>query len=122
LVARKSVIVMIRFLVREAPPQRIRELIDQMPGAREVIATDNTEVAGGGLLDVCNDLAAVGVSMFKVHSVASALVTFAREKVGAAAVDEVVAAVVGSESAQPVRRLLGTRRLDNDYRGALRLD
>jgi len=122
-VAGKAVIVLLRFLIREGPPDKVDKLIERLPGAREAIAADRSKHDGKGIVGVCSDLTSAGLSMFKVHSVASAMAAFAREKVGAADVDHVIRAITGAGSPPRRRDILKSRRgeTSSDANSGLRL-
>jgi len=93
--ARKSVVIIMKFLSKEGPPDKIQKLVDGLPGAREAIAADKTEISGGGVMGVFSDLTSAGLGMFQVQGVARAFVSYARTKVGAAEVDQVIGAIPG---------------------------
>jgi hypothetical protein len=94
-IAWKSVIIILKFLNREGPPEKIGQLIDGLPGAREAINADNTQISNGGVMGVFGDLTAAGLGMFQVQDVARAFIAYARQKVGPTEVDAVVAAIPG---------------------------
>jgi hypothetical protein len=92
-VARKAVAIIIGFLAREGPQDSVQELIDKLPGARELAA----EVSGGGsgILGVFNDLTGAGLGLGNIQEVTRAFIAHARAKVGEKEVDEVIAAIPG---------------------------
>ncbi len=93
-VARDSVIIILKFLRLEGPPEKAAQLIDALPGAREAIETSSI---GGtaGLMGAFNDLSAAGLGMTKMQAVAESFGEYAREKAGADTVNEIVASVPG---------------------------
>jgi hypothetical protein len=91
--ARKAVVIMLQFLVNAGPKDKVDALIDQIPGARAAIGN-----GGGGPSDVMtafNALSGAGLGMGEIQSVASAFGAVAREHVGAATVDQVIAGIPG---------------------------
>jgi len=94
--ARKAVGIIIGFLNREGPADKVKELIDKLPGARAL--ADENSGASGGLMGVFNDLTGAGLGFAEIQSVASAFISFARAKLGDREVDAVVRAVPGLAS------------------------
>jgi hypothetical protein len=99
-VAERAVGIILDFLRKEGPPERVQELMDKMPGA-EALAAEAGEAQGGGMfgmggiMGAANRLMAAGLSMGQVQSVTREVVAFAREKAGEDAVGEVVGAIPG---------------------------
>jgi len=99
--AEKSVGIILDFLRKEGPADKVQALIDGMPGA-EALATaaGQDKSAGGmfgmgGIMGAANRLMAAGLSMGQVQSVTRELVAYAREKAGEDAVGEIVGAIPG---------------------------
>jgi hypothetical protein len=92
-IARKSVIVILKFLSAEGPPDKVAKLVDAIPGAAESLAGRTS--AGGGVMGVFDELTVAGLGMGDIQSVARSFVAFAREKVGAETVDDVVGSIPG---------------------------
>ncbi len=91
--ARKAVVVILQFLVNAGPKDKVDALVDQLPGARAAIGN-----GGGGPADIMgafNALTGAGLDMGQIQSVATAFGKVAREHVGAATVDQVVAGIPG---------------------------
>ena len=82
------------FFSAKAPPTRFALLVDALPGANEAIAA-NPGSGGSGVMSVFNDLTAAGLGMGQIQGAAKAFVGYAREKAGAATVDQIVASVPG---------------------------
>jgi len=93
LVVRKAVGIIINFLGREGPPEKVQAIIDKLAGARAL--ADENAGASGGLLGVFNDLTAAGLGMAQVQVVAREFVTFAKAKAGEAEVNAVIKAIPG---------------------------
>ena len=91
--ARKAVVIILQFLVNAGPKDKVDGLIDQLPGARSAIGN-----GGGGPSDIMsafNALTGAGLGMGQIQGVATAFGKVAREHVGAATVDQVVAGIPG---------------------------
>jgi hypothetical protein len=93
-VARKAVLIILRFLLREGPADKMGKLVDALPGTRE--AMEASEAGGtAGLMGVFNDLTAAGLGMSQIQAVAHSFGAFAREKADAETVNQIVASVPG---------------------------
>ncbi|OBZ95940.1 hypothetical protein ADU59_05965 [Pararhizobium polonicum] len=109
--AEKAIGMMLGFLQREAADGPIAKMIDSIPGASELVAQYNGEGttggggllggllnavgAGGGVMALGQQLMSEGLGMGQIASLAKETIAFAKEKVGADVVDEVVASVPG---------------------------
>jgi hypothetical protein len=100
-VAEKSVGIILDFLRKEGPADKVQALLDKMPGA-DALAADAAQSQGsgslfgmGGLMGAANRLMSAGLSMGQVQSVTREIVAYAREKAGEDAVGEVVGAIPG---------------------------
>ena len=96
-VAEQAVGIILAFLIKEAPADKIKPLIDAMPGAAEAAAAAPKAGAFsmGGIMGVGTQLMGLGLGMGEVQGVARTLLAFAREKVGPDQVDEMVGAIPG---------------------------
>ena len=96
-VAEQAVGIILAFLIKEAPADKIKPLIDAMPGAAEAAAAapSGGVFNMGGIMGVGTQLMGLGLGMGEVQGVARTLLAFAREKVGADQVDEMVGAIPG---------------------------
>ena len=100
--AEKSVGIILDFLRKEGPPDKVQTLLDKMPGA-EALAASAGEQQGsgggmfgmGGIMGAANRLMAAGLSMGQVQCVTREVVAYARGKAGEDAVGEVVGAIPG---------------------------
>lgn len=92
-VAHKAVAIIVNFLAREGPADRVQALIDKLPGARELAG----EAAGGsaGIMGVFNDLTGAGLGLGGVQQVTRDFVAYARGQVGDQEVDAVINAIPG---------------------------
>jgi hypothetical protein len=100
-VAEKSVGIIFDFLAKEGPTEKVHTLLARLPGADAALAAARANDAGGmfgsmgGIMGVGSRLMAAGLGMGEIQGVTRELIGYAREKVGDAEVDEVVAAVPG---------------------------
>jgi hypothetical protein len=97
--AEKSVGIILDFLVKEGPPDKVQTLIDKLPGAQAVLAAQQARDAGGfsmgGLMGAGTKLMAAGLSMGQVTAVTKEVIAYSREKIGEDAIGEVVGAIPG---------------------------
>jgi hypothetical protein len=96
-VAEQAVGIILAFLIKEGPADKVQPLIDAMPGAAAAAAA---APAGGGfgmggIMGVGTQLMGLGLGMGEVQGVARTLLAYAREKVGEDAVGELVGAIPG---------------------------
>jgi len=97
--AEKAVGIILDFLRKEGPPDKVQALIDKMPGAEALVAAAAESSGGmfsmGGIMGAANRLMAAGLSMGQVQTVTREVVAYAREKAGEDTVGEVVGAIPG---------------------------
>jgi hypothetical protein len=101
--AEKAVGIILEFLVKEGPADKVQPLLAKLPGAEAVMQRAATEsdsaglMAGamGGVMGAGMRMMSAGLSMGQVQSVTRALIAYTREKAGEDAVGEIVAAVPG---------------------------
>jgi hypothetical protein len=98
-VAEKAVGSILEFLKREAPPEPVNALIAQIPGADAAIASaeggGGFSLMGGGLMGLGSKLMGMGLGMGEIQSVARELFKFGRDKIGAEAMDQIIAGTPG---------------------------
>ena len=75
----------------------------------------NPGSGGSGVMSVFNDLTAAGLGMGQIQGAAKAFGSYAREKAGAATVDQIVASVPGLSSSY---RCQGTELRDQKLKSA----
>jgi hypothetical protein len=101
--AEKAVGIILEFLVKEGPADKVQPLLAKLPGAEAVMqrtASEN-ESAGlmagamGGVMGAGMRMMSAGLSMDQVQSVTRAVIAYTREKAGEDAVGEIVAAIPG---------------------------
>ncbi len=97
--AATAVGIILQFLAKEGPADKVQKLIDQLPGAAEAIEAappySNGGMFGGAVMAAGSRMMAAGLSMGQVQSVTRETIAYAREKVGEDAVGEMVGAIPG---------------------------
>ena len=94
--AEKAVGIILAFLRKEGPSDKVQTLIAGMPGAEAWLRAHPDNAAGaGGIMGAGMSMMAAGLSMGQVQGVVREFIHFAREKSGEAAVGGVVAAIPG---------------------------
>jgi len=97
----KAVGIILDFLSKEGPPDKVQTLIDKMPGARALLQAEQASGSGGGMFSMGGIMGAgtrmmsAGLSMGQVQSVTKEVIAFSREKVGEEAIGEIVGAIPG---------------------------
>ena len=99
--AEKAVGIILDFLSKEGPPDKVQTLIDKMPGARALLQAEQASDSGvgmfsmGGIMGAGTRMMSAGLSMGQVQSVTKEVIAFSREKVGEEAIGEIVGAIPG---------------------------
>jgi hypothetical protein len=96
--AEKAVGIILGFLKKEGPAERVQALIDALPGAQALIEGQQGEggmFALGGIMGVGTKLMGAGLNMGQVQAVTKEIIAYTREKAGDDAVGEIVAAIPG---------------------------
>jgi hypothetical protein len=99
-VAATAVGIILQFLAKEGPEEKVGQLIDQLPGAAEAIENAPQDsgasgMFGGGVMAAGTRMMAAGLSMGQVQAVTRETINYAREKIGEDAVGEIVGAIPG---------------------------
>jgi hypothetical protein len=96
-VAEKSVGIILAFLLKEGPSDKVQALIDQMPGADAAVqaAASGGGFGMGGVMGVGTKLMAAGLSMSQMQGVTREIIGYAREKAGEDTVGEIVGSIPG---------------------------
>lgn len=96
--AEKAVGIILDFLRKEGPADKVQTLIDKLPGAEALLA-QQSESGGmfsmGGIMGAGTKMMAAGLSMGQVQAVTRETIAFAREKLGEDAIGEIVGAIPG---------------------------
>src|SRR5271168_1615899 len=98
--AEKAVGIILEFLVKEGPADKVQPLLAKLPGAEALIQKAASEGGGlggmmGGVMGAGMKMMSAGLSMGQVQSVTRAVIAYTREKAGEDAVGEIVAAIPG---------------------------
>ncbi len=101
--AEKAVGIILEFLVKEGPADKVQPLLAKLPGAEAVMqkAASENESGGmmagamGGVMGAGMRMMSAGLTMGQVQSVTRAVIAYTREKAGEDAVGEIVAAIPG---------------------------
>jgi hypothetical protein len=99
-VAEKSVGIILDFLVKEGPADKVQPLLDQLPGGAALQQQAASEGGGGmfgmgGIMGTGTRLMGLGLSMGQVQAVTREVIAYTREKAGEDTVGEIVAAIPG---------------------------
>jgi len=95
-VAEKAVGIILAFLIKEGPADKVQPLIDRMPGAQAAAEASGGGGFGmGGVMGAGAALMALGLSMPQVQAVTRTVMAYARETAGEDAVGEIVGAIPG---------------------------
>jgi len=99
-VARKTVGMMLEFLRKEGPADKVQSLIDTIPGAETAIVESGTggglsRLMGGGLMALGSRLMALGLGMGDIQNIARELFKVGRDKIGADRMGEIIAGTPG---------------------------
>ncbi len=98
-VAEKAVVIILDFLRKEGPADKVKNLIDGLPGAEALLANQSEAGGGmfsmGGIMGAGTKMMAAGLNMGQVQGVTREIITYARGKIGDDAVGEIVGAIPG---------------------------
>jgi hypothetical protein len=96
--AEKSVGIILDFLAKEGPADKVQELVDKIPGAKAALEAQQASAgmfSMPGLMGAGSRMMAAGLGMGQVQAVVREFIAYAREKVGDDAVGAVVGAIPG---------------------------
>ncbi len=98
--ATTAVGIILQFLAKEGPADKIKQLIDKLPGAAAAIENAPQDsglggMFGGGVMAAGTRMMAAGLSMGQVQAVTRETINYARETIGEDAVGEIVGAIPG---------------------------
>ncbi|QDG78641.1 DUF2780 domain-containing protein [Labrenzia sp. PHM005] len=108
-VAKDGLGIILGFLNKEAPAEKMQLVLDALPGAGDLLAARAGAASGGGLLGglgsmmggtmgamaALNELNKAGLGMGEIQGLVKELVSYAKEKAGDDVVDEVIAKIPG---------------------------
>ena len=95
--AEKAVGIILDFLVKEGPADKVQPLMAKLPGAEALRAKTGSESSGlmSGVMGAGIRMMSAGLTVGEVQDVARAVLAYAREKAGDKAISEVGAAIPG---------------------------
>jgi hypothetical protein len=98
--AATAVGIILQFLMKEGPADKVRALIGKLPGAEAAMAAappdeNSGGMFGGGIMAAGSRMMSAGLSMGEVQAVTHETIAYAREKAGEDAVGEIVGAIPG---------------------------
>ena len=95
--AEQSIGIILDFLKKEGPADKVQALLDKLPGAEA--ALQSAQAGGGmfmsGVMGAGMRMMSAGLSMEQVQAVTRETIAYVREKAGEDAVGEIVSAVPG---------------------------
>lgn len=98
--AQSAVGMILGFLQKEGPQDKIAEMLGAMPGAQELIDSAGGGgmlggMMGGGVMGLGSSLMGAGLGMGEISGISKETIAFAREKAGDGPVDEVINSIPG---------------------------
>ena len=104
--AREAVGIILRFLRKDGPTEKVDQVIDAIPGARAFLDEGDGEKKGGllgglasmtgmGAMGALNELTNAGLSMSEVQTVTREVVDYAKEVAGEDLVDDIIESIPG---------------------------
>jgi hypothetical protein len=99
-VAEKTIGIILGFLRKEGPSDKVQTLIDKIPGAETAVEASNRSsglsgLMGGGLMALGSRLMALGLGIGEIQNVARELFKFGRDRIGADQMGEIVSQTPG---------------------------
>ena len=100
--AEKALGIILDFLAKEGPVDKVQTLLAAMPGSDALIAAAREGDSGGGLfggmggvMAVGSRMMAAGLAMGQIQGITRETIAYAREKAGEDVVGDIVAAIPG---------------------------
>ena len=98
--AATAVGIILQFLIKAGPADKVQSLVDKLPGADAAIKSTPPDSNSGGLfgdgiMAAGSRMMAAGLSMDEVQAVTRETIGYAREKAGEDAVGDIVGAISG---------------------------
>ena len=99
-VAEKTIGIILGFLRKEGPSDKVQALIDQIPGAESAVeaANNSSGLSGlmdGGLMALGSRLMGLGLGIGEIQNVARELFKFGRDRIGADQMGEIISGTPG---------------------------
>ena len=96
--AEQSIGIILDFLKKEGPADKVQALLDKLPGAEAYLQSAQAGDGGmfmSGIMGAGMRMMSAGLSMDQVQAVTRETIAYVREKLGEDAVGEIVSAVPG---------------------------
>lgn len=94
--AEQAVAIILEFLMKEGPSDKVKALFDKMPGADLLMQTAGGESGGmGGIMGAGTRMMSAGLDMGQIQAVTRETIAYAREQAGEDLVGEVVGSIPG---------------------------
>jgi hypothetical protein len=99
-VAEKTVGIILGFLRKEGPADKVQTLIDAIPGAEAAISASGKNsglggLMGSGLMALGTKLMGLGLGIAEIQNIARELFRFGRDRIGADRMGEIIAGTPG---------------------------
>ena len=99
-VAEKTVGIILGFLRKEGPSDKVQALIDRIAGAESAVEASNKSsglsgLMGGGLMALGSRLMGLGLGIGEIQNVARELFKFGRDRIGADQMGEIISGTPG---------------------------
>ena len=99
-VAEKTIGIILGFLRKEGPSDKVQVLIDNIPGAESAVEASNRSsglsgLMGGGLMALGSRLMGLGLGIGEIQNVARELFKFGRDRIGADQMGEIISGTPG---------------------------
>jgi hypothetical protein len=99
-VAEKTIGIILGFLRKEGPSDKVQALIDKIPGAEAAITASESgsglgRLMGGGLMAVGTRLMGLGLGVSDIQNIARELFRFGDDKIGADQMREIISGTPG---------------------------
>jgi hypothetical protein len=97
--AEQSIGIILDFLKKEGPPDKVQALLDKLPGSEVYLQSADAAGDGGtfmsGIMGAGTRMMSAGLSMDQVQAVTRETIAYVREKAGEDAIGEIVGAIPG---------------------------
>jgi hypothetical protein len=98
-VAEKTIGIILGFLRKEGPSDKVQALIDRIPGAERAVEAAGkgglSGLMGGGLMALGSRLMGLGLGIGEIQNVARELFKFGRDRIGADQMGEIISGTPG---------------------------
>jgi hypothetical protein len=100
-VAEKAIGIVLDFLSKEGPADKVKALLERLPGHEALLQAARDEAGGGmfasmgGIMGVGSRLMGAGLDMSQIQSVTRELMAYSREKGAAEPLSDIAAAIPG---------------------------